>query len=188
MNLKDKKAADTRQRFINVARELFLEQGFGATSMNQIAQKSGGSRANLYLHFRNKPDLMMALMKQLEPGIMDPIVRLFSLPEHTMDSILGWLGTMADIWSAHAMEFSAVEQAMAEDAAVADEWLDMLRRLSTSIPALADNEPQRFQFLTALMAMDRNFYFLYVRKQNTNEELVHRSLARQFLLIFGDLD
>lgn len=86
------------------------------------------------------------------------------------------------------MEFSAVEQAMAEDTAVADEWLDMLRRLSTSIPALADNEPQRFQFLTALMAMDRNFYFLYVRKQNTNEELVHRSLARQFLLIFGDLD
>lgn len=184
MNLKDKKAADTRQRFITAARELFLEKGFGPTSMNQVAQRAGGSRANLYLHFRNKPDLMLALMQEIEPGIRAPIREVFDLPEHTMESIMGWLGDMATLWREHSVEFSSIEQAMAEDAVVANEWLDMLRRLSNSIPELEDNEERRFQFIISLMSLDRNFYFLYVRNQDTNEELVHRCLARQWLTVF----
>lgn len=184
MNLKDKKAADTRQRFINAAWELFVQQGFGATSMNQIAQRAGGSRANLYLHFRNKPDLMMARMREIEPEIREPIMEIFSLSEPTMDSILGWLGKMATVWREHSVEFNSIEQAMAEDTEVADEWLGMLQRLSSSIRELADNEERRFQFLINLMSLDRNFYFLYVRGQNTNEQLVHRSLARQWLSMF----
>jgi len=67
---------------------------------------------------------------------------------------------------------------------VANEWLDMLRRLSNSIPELEDNEERRFQFIISLMSLDRNFYFLYVRNQDTNEELVHRCLARQWLTVF----
>lgn len=184
MNLRDRKAADTRQRFIDSARELFFEQGFGATSMNQIAQRAGGSRANLYLHFRNKPDIMMAHMREIEPGIRAPIMDIFELPEHTMDSILGWLKKMAVMWREHSVEFSSIEQAMAEDAAVAEEWLGMLRRLSSSIPELADNEERRFQFLISLMSLDRTFYFLYVREQDTNEALAHRALARQWLTVF----
>lgn len=188
MNLKDKKAADTRQRFIDSAQELFQQQGYGSTSMNQIAQGAGGSRANLYLHFRNKPDIMMARMREVEPAIRAPLRAVFELPEHTMESILGWLRELSDMWRTHATEFSAMEQAMAEDVAVADEWLGMMRRLSSSIPELENDEPRRFQFLITLMSMDRNFYFLYVRNQRTNEHLVHESLARQWLMVFGDLN
>ncbi|NLZ56896.1 MAG: TetR family transcriptional regulator [Corynebacterium sp.] len=186
MNLKDKKAADTRQRFIDSAQKLFQQQGYGSTSMNQIAQGAGGSRANLYLHFRNKPDLMMARMQEIEPEVRGPVVAIFDLPEITMESILDWLAGLAEMWRAHAEEFSAIEQAMAEDAEVADEWLAMMRRLSFSVPELAANEPRRVQFLATLMGLDRNFYFLYVRNQVINEKLVHQSLARQWLLLFAE--
>lgn len=185
MNLKDKKAADTRQRFIDSAQELFQAQGYGSTSMNQIAQRAGGSRANLYLHFRNKPDIMMARMQEIEPDVRAPVVEIFNLPEHTMESVLGWLSGLAQMWKAHAQEFSAIEQAMAEDATVADEWLAMMRRLSSSIPELAEDEPRRVQFLVTLMGLDRNFYFLYVRNHVSNEQIIHECLARQWLMIFN---
>ena len=41
MNLKEQKFADTRRRFIDCAFELFAQQGYGATSMNQIAKHAG---------------------------------------------------------------------------------------------------------------------------------------------------
>ncbi|ANE05162.1 TetR/AcrR family transcriptional regulator [Corynebacterium crudilactis] len=184
MNLKDMKAAETRRKFIDAAHELFLKQGYGATSMNQIAQAAGGSRANLYLHFRNKPDLMMAKMREIEPGVRAPLLKVFELEEPTFESILGWLNTMSELWKEYAMVFGAMEQAMAEDSAVADEWLAMMQRLSLSVPELAKNEERRIQFLASLMSLDRNFYFLYVRAQDANEELVKQAVARQWLTVF----
>lgn len=188
MNLKDQKAAVTRQKFIDVAHGLFQTRGYGETSMNQIAKEAGGSRANLYLHFRNKPDLMMAKMREIEPEVRVSVAQVFALPEYTLDTMLGWLGTMARMWREHAMDFSAMEQAMAADADVAEEWLGMMRRMSSTIPELAGDEPRRFQFLAALMGMDRTFYFLYVRGHNINEDAVHRALARQWLLVFSEVD
>lgn len=184
MNLKELKAAETRRRFIDVAHELFLKQGYGTTSMNQIAQVAGGSRANLYLHFRNKPDLMMAKMRDIEPSVRAPILKVFELPEHTMDSIRGWLDELGVMWRDYAPTFSAMEQAMGEDETVADEWLGMMRRLSFAVPFLEGHEERRFQFLTNLMSLDRNFYFLYIRNQDTNEDMVKKSLARQWLTLF----
>ncbi|AKF28841.1 TetR family transcriptional regulator [[Brevibacterium] flavum] len=184
MNLKDLKAAETRQRFIDVAHELFLEHGYGSTSMNQIAQAAGGSRANLYLHFRNKPDLMMAKMRELEPAVRTPVLKVFDLSEHTLESILRWLDSMTEMWKANAKVFGAMEQAMVEDAAVADEWLSMMQRLSQSVPELVENEERRVQFLASLMSMDRNFYFLYVRGQDVDEELLQLAVARQWLAVF----
>lgn len=187
MNLKDQKSAHTRKRFIDAAYALFQEQGYGATSMNQIAKRANGSRANLYLHFRNKPDIMLAKMREIEPEIYTPISSIFELPNHDMDSVLGWLQSMREMWLAHAEDFNSMEQAMAEDREVADEWLGMMRRLSMQIPELKEDPPRRMQFLAMLMSTDRNFYFLYVRKQLINEELVHRALARQWLTVFEDL-
>lgn len=82
MHVYDRKAADTRQRFIDSAFELFTRQGYRATSMNEIARHSGGSRANLYLHFRNKPDIVLARMRDLVPTFAAPFTALFDEPHH----------------------------------------------------------------------------------------------------------
>lgn len=51
-----------RARILDVARDLFFEQGFGATSMSMIAARVGGSKATLYAHFKSKEDLLIALV------------------------------------------------------------------------------------------------------------------------------
>lgn len=62
--------------------------------MNEIARHSGGSRANLYLHFRNKPDIVLARMRDLEPTFAAPFTTLFDEPPDTHTQALAWLATM----------------------------------------------------------------------------------------------
>ena len=51
-----------RERVIRQARELFLEQGYAAVSMQQIADAVGVNKATLYHYFRDKQALFIAVM------------------------------------------------------------------------------------------------------------------------------
>ncbi len=42
---------------ISVAESLFAQKGFKATSISEIAKKTGGSKANIYHHFKSKEHL-----------------------------------------------------------------------------------------------------------------------------------
>lgn len=50
-----------RARILEQARRLFLEQGYAAVSMQQIADAAGVNKATLYHHFRDKEDLFLAV-------------------------------------------------------------------------------------------------------------------------------
>ncbi len=58
-------AVSTRQRILDVALDLFIEQGFDKTPLRQIAEKLGFSKAALYYHFASKDDILMALHMRL---------------------------------------------------------------------------------------------------------------------------
>jgi AcrR family transcriptional regulator len=58
----DRDAGDTRQRFLAVAQELFASQGYAGTSIADIANRLGMSKASLYYHFRSKEDMIDALL------------------------------------------------------------------------------------------------------------------------------
>jgi AcrR family transcriptional regulator len=52
---------DRRSAILQIAREAFLQNGYAATSMSQIAAKLGGSKATLYNYFPSKKDLFVAV-------------------------------------------------------------------------------------------------------------------------------
>jgi len=47
---------------LNVAESLFAQKGFKATSISEIAKKVGGSKANIYHHFKSKEHLYQAAL------------------------------------------------------------------------------------------------------------------------------
>jgi len=51
-----------REAIIEVAREVFLSEGYGAASMSAIAAAVGGSKATLYAYFRSKAELFGAVL------------------------------------------------------------------------------------------------------------------------------
>jgi AcrR family transcriptional regulator len=52
---------DTRSRIQEVALQLFTEQGYEATSLREIAEALGVTKAALYYHFRTKEDIVASL-------------------------------------------------------------------------------------------------------------------------------
>jgi AcrR family transcriptional regulator len=58
-------AASTRERILDVALDLFSDKGYDATSLREIAERLGVTKAALYYHFASKEDILMALHMRL---------------------------------------------------------------------------------------------------------------------------
>lgn len=52
---------DTRSRIQEIALKLFTEQGYEATSLREIAEALGVTKAALYYHFKTKEDIVASL-------------------------------------------------------------------------------------------------------------------------------
>jgi AcrR family transcriptional regulator len=61
----DAAGGSTRERILDVALDLFIDQGYEGTSLRQIAERLGVTKAALYYHFGAKEDILMALHMRL---------------------------------------------------------------------------------------------------------------------------
>jgi AcrR family transcriptional regulator len=66
----------TRGRLITTARRLFAEQGFAATSTEQILSETAVSRGALYHHFPSKTDLFQATFEQVEDELTAQVLQV----------------------------------------------------------------------------------------------------------------
>jgi TetR/AcrR family transcriptional repressor of mexJK operon len=71
------KSIKKRQAILEAAYRLFSARGFEGTSMSAIVAVVGGSKGTIYAHFGSKEKLFVDCM--------------FSVPEHSMDRVLGVL-------------------------------------------------------------------------------------------------
>jgi AcrR family transcriptional regulator len=64
---------DTRVRIIAVALELFSEQGYEKTSLREIADRLGVTKAALYYHFKTKDDIVHGIVETMAAPIDETI-------------------------------------------------------------------------------------------------------------------
>src|SRR5512132_2864062 len=72
---------DTRERIQAIARELFAEQGYEKTSLREIAERLGVTKAALYYHFKSKEDIVLELHLRLHAVGRDALEQLESLDD-----------------------------------------------------------------------------------------------------------
>lgn len=70
------KSEASRSKALEAALELFSHQGFGATTMRQIAEKAGVSVGNVYHHFKGKEEIFQLLIDRYWERLLDPKLRL----------------------------------------------------------------------------------------------------------------
>jgi AcrR family transcriptional regulator len=70
---KGEKSRQTRQRILQSAHELFVEQGYGATTLQGIADRAGVAVQTIYFVFGNKPSLLKELVDVTIAGDDEPI-------------------------------------------------------------------------------------------------------------------
>jgi len=63
----------TRERILDVALELFIDKGYEKTSLREIAERMGFTKAALYYHFASKGDMLIALHLRLHQILEAPL-------------------------------------------------------------------------------------------------------------------
>lgn len=67
------KARQTRRRVIDAAQELFVERGYGVTTLQEVADRAGVSVQTIYFTFRNKRTLLKELGDIAVAGDDEPV-------------------------------------------------------------------------------------------------------------------
>jgi AcrR family transcriptional regulator len=78
--------AGTRERILDVALELFGQQGYAGTSIADITKRLGVSKAALYYHFAAKDEILAALVAQPMSGFQ---ALMESAAGRPVDDLLG---------------------------------------------------------------------------------------------------
>src|SRR5258708_38827430 len=66
----------TQQAIVAGAAELFAERGFGATSLDDIAEKLGAGKASLYYHVKNKEEILRLIFLTVLTASEEPLRRI----------------------------------------------------------------------------------------------------------------
>jgi TetR/AcrR family transcriptional regulator of autoinduction and epiphytic fitness len=135
----------SREAIVSAAQRLFLERGFGAVSMDELADAAGVARRTLYNQFSSKEEIFREMLqrvgRQLErvlpPGIetqgdIEHVLRLIArviLELHKSPDYLGFLRMVV----ADSRQFPWIAE---EFAAVMDPQTDRLVRLLTHLTVM----------------------------------------------------
>lgn len=77
-----------RTRIIEVATELFIEQGYKDTSLDQIVAICGGSKQTLYRYFSNKEGLFVEVLAHNTKNSLESAFRLFERQNESLQGTL----------------------------------------------------------------------------------------------------
>jgi AcrR family transcriptional regulator len=122
----------TRERILDVALDLFVEQGYDKTSLREIAERMGFSKAALYYHFASKSDILMGLHLRMHQALDDLIPELGDLPvslgvwERFLDSCIDRLLANRKLFLVHQVNRSAFETVHAQEHA--EQHMDLEER------------------------------------------------------------
>lgn len=119
-DVKDKDK-DTRERILDVALDLFTEQGYDGTSLRQIAEQLGVTKAALYYHFESKGDILLALHMRLHEFGKETLKKIGDEPvtlaqwAELLDDLLDQMLAQRTIFLMHERNQAALEKLHRQD-------------------------------------------------------------------------
>lgn len=132
--------AQTRERLVEVARELFLSDGYAGTSLDKVAVAAGFSKGAVYSNFSGKEELCMAVLDTIHEEQIEGVVAAFTADtdlDGRIDAFAAWVREKLGKprWTALEVEFAAVAR---QSPWVAGELVKRHRMLVASSADLID--------------------------------------------------
>ncbi|WP_338335996.1 TetR/AcrR family transcriptional regulator [Marseilla massiliensis] len=78
----------TRQKLVDIARQLFAKKGIEGTTMNDIAVASGKGRRTLYTYFKSKEDVYYAVIESELERLSDKLDEVAARKTSPQDKII----------------------------------------------------------------------------------------------------
>lgn len=98
--------ARTRARLLDAARSVLAEEGPDRFTTRRVAERAGVSHGMCHYHFRNKQDLVLALLVQARRDWIEPLEELVDgpgSPETRTRAVIAWMAEPAtgDVMRVH---------------------------------------------------------------------------------------
>ena len=119
-----------RRQIVEGARTIFLQHGFDAASMNDIARAAGVSKGTLYVYFNNKEELFEAIVEEECDAQAEGIFDL-DTNDHDVEAVLTRLGIAYVKFLCRPEKSSAVRTVIA----IADRMPEIGKRFYEAGPA-----------------------------------------------------
>ncbi|MCI5952753.1 MAG: TetR/AcrR family transcriptional regulator [Anaerostipes sp.] len=85
---------NTKERILEEALKLFAQSGYMGTSMNDIADKLGVTKAALYKHYKSKQEILDSIVEKMNQMDMER-VKKYEMPEGNMEEVVKGYQSMA---------------------------------------------------------------------------------------------
>jgi AcrR family transcriptional regulator len=89
------KKLGVRERIIETASDLFYNQGFNQTGINQIIKESNVAKASMYQHFRSKEDIAVAYLIERHTMWMGQLAECVSVQNTSKGKVIGCFDFLA---------------------------------------------------------------------------------------------
>lgn len=90
------KKLGVKERIIETASDLFYNQGFNQTGINQIIAEAGVAKASMYQHFRSKEDIAVAYLLARHTMWMGKLDASVSKEKNSKDQLVGSFNYLMD--------------------------------------------------------------------------------------------
>jgi AcrR family transcriptional regulator len=155
---------DTRSRIQDVALDLFTEQGYEATSLREIAERLGVTKAALYYHFRTKDDIVASLIADRLAEMDEMAAWLRGQRQVTVDTrrefIRMYAAALASARSLGVMRFLEANQASVKDMLPAVEMRDRMLEILDLLVGPEHDPRQRLRISMAIFALHASWVVL----------------------------
>ncbi|MEV6671730.1 helix-turn-helix domain-containing protein [Streptomyces sp. NPDC051162] len=184
-----RRGSDTKARIRKVALDLFTEQGYESTSLREIAERLGITKAALYYHFSSKEDIVRSLFTDYLEAL-DSMVTWAQEQPSEPDLRAKAVDRMVDLLTGEGM--AAMRFAVANQRVVRDLDPDRggaLERLSELFKTLAGPDvsvDEELRLRTALLSV--NIVLIASRGLDVSDEKiisVARDIAHQLVPTAG---
>lgn len=135
----NRRRAMTRARICEAASQLFFEQGYALVTMEHIAQGADIRRSTLYLHFREKDEILAAIAKDYTAKLRLIVASLPS-PTPSHDEVAQWVTLFAEFVSSERAATELLVTLSHLPKAPAAAWQfgqDLLGMMAQRLPAIA---------------------------------------------------
>ncbi|HZE38113.1 MAG TPA: helix-turn-helix domain-containing protein [Stackebrandtia sp.] len=172
-------ARDTRERIKQVAMELFSEQGYDGTSLREIAERLGLTKAALYYHFKTKDDIALSYFDDFNAEVTG-LCEWAREQEPSLDTRREMLRRYSDLLATHGptMRFMhhnqpALQRLQKEKGS--NNYKERMRQLNHLLVASDAPMIQRLRAVDAILTM-HIAWFVELEGEPTPEELQQPAL------------
>ena len=163
----------TRRRIQEVALELFTEQGYEATSLREIAERLGVTKAALYYHFKTKEEIIGSLIDDRLTLLRELVDWAHGQPRTAKlrrEVVRRYAAQLEDVKHSNIMRFAERNRTALRDQSRGEGLKEAMMNVFAVLVEPDDPLPVKIQSALSIMSMHVGLFLFDGDDKHTEEE------------------